>query len=307
MENLIHVGIHKAGSTFLQKNIFPNVSNISYLGFYNDDFLLNEIIYFQTCSDYNFDINKIKKLINFLEENKKNNRSTLISSEGFTGTIQPQYFGSGIFIELIAKRIKKFIENPKIILILRNQRDAITSLYKDDIQFGYNCDFKEWIFERSKINALDYFKYDKTVEIYHQIFNKENVKIYFYENIFKNKNSLNFFLGDLNLKIDIENYINEKLLSDKSNVSNDYLSTIITKYLNKFMSTKLSKGYTFGKYNIKTYNIWRNSFSKKISKLNLINKEFEDKVFENYLKDLNINNENLFKSLKLQIFDSYKF
>ena len=150
MINYIHIGIHKAGSTFLQKNIFSKLKNVSYLGFYEKDYLLDEVRNFQTCSDFNFNENKIKGLLKFFEENKKKNIATLISSEGFTGTIQPQYFGSGVFIELIAKRIARYVENPKIILILRNQKDAIRSLYKDDIQFGYNCHFNEWIDERLK-------------------------------------------------------------------------------------------------------------------------------------------------------------
>ena len=195
----------------------------------------------------------------------KKNIATLISSEGFTGTIQPQYFGSGVFIELIAKRIARYVENPKIILILRNQKDAIRSLYKDDIQFGYNCHFNEWIDERLKINSLDYFKYDKIVELYQLIFGEENVKVFFYENIFQNENNLKLFIDNLNLKLSFDNLDEyKKLLNDKSNISNDYLTTIISKHLNKFISTKLSKGYTSGRYNILPYNLWRYTISKKM-------------------------------------------
>ena len=47
MINYIHIGIHKAGSTFLQ-NIFSKLKNVSYLGFYEKDYLLDEVRNFQT-------------------------------------------------------------------------------------------------------------------------------------------------------------------------------------------------------------------------------------------------------------------
>ena len=53
--------------------IFSKLKNVSYLGFYEKDYLLDEVRNFQTCSDFNFNENKIKGLLKFFEENKKKN------------------------------------------------------------------------------------------------------------------------------------------------------------------------------------------------------------------------------------------
>ena len=153
MNNIIHIGLHKSGSTFLQSKIFPKIKNHIYLGFYNSNTLSEETRYFQTCSKYSFNERKIKNLIEFINNCKNKNQNFLISSEGFTGSISSLAYGTGIFIETIAERIKKYIPNPKIVLMLRNQRDIINSSYKDDIQLGHTCNFDEWVKERLKMNS----------------------------------------------------------------------------------------------------------------------------------------------------------
>ena len=307
MYNLVHVGIHKSGSTFLQKEIFPKIKNYTYLGFLSENKYSDEIRYLQSCSDLDFDENKIRNLINFFQNFVKE-KKLLVSSEAFTGNISPQFFGTGIFIDLISKRIKKYIPNPKIVLILRNQRDAIYSLYKDDIQFGYTCTFDDWIKERLKTHSLEYFKYDKIVTYYQKFFGEENVKIFFYENIFKKQNGMMHFLNQLDIDIDLtQDDISNLINSSKANFGNSNIVTSISRLLNHVIKTKLSQSYTDGKYDLYVYNFWRYFLSKKISRL-LGNNEIPNNANLNTLLiKLNENNKNLFKILNLNLNEKYNF
>ena len=79
MKTYIHIGNHKAGSTYFQKNIFPNIKNINYVGFYDSKYLIEEIRYIQTCSELFYKKEKIVNLESFLKKSKKNKEDILIS------------------------------------------------------------------------------------------------------------------------------------------------------------------------------------------------------------------------------------
>ncbi len=305
-KNLVHIGIHKSGSSFLQAKIFPKIKNFTNLSFYEKNSFTDDIRYFQSCSELHFDENKIINLINFFKNFSNDDKKILISSESFTGSVSPQTLGSCMFIEMLAKRIKKYIPNTKIILVLRNQKDAIYSFYKDDIQYGYTCNFNDWIKERLKTNSLDYFKYDKLVSLYQNLFGKENLHTFLYEDIFKDFNGLKLFLNELDIEIDLtENDIKNLMNSEKTNSSNSTVVTNFTRILNRFIKTKLSQSYTDGKYNLPVYNFWRYFLSKKLSKFLKKNSKPSSEAFDLFLKELD--NDNLFKILNKKFNEKYFF
>ena len=110
----IHIGNLKSGSTFLQKKVFPLIKNIHVKTYYNSKKLFKELDYIQTVSNLHFDNTKIKYLKKI--EKLKKNKKILISSELFSGSINTQVIGTGILIDVIMKRIKRYFKNPKIIL-----------------------------------------------------------------------------------------------------------------------------------------------------------------------------------------------
>ena len=308
MNNIIHVGLHKSGSTFLQSKIFPEIKNHIYLGFYNSNLLLEEVRYFQNCSNYSFNENKIKNLVEFINNCKNKNRNFLISSEAFTGGLPSLAYGTGVFIEMIAGRIKKYIPNPKIVLILRNQRDIICSTYKDDIQLGYTCNFDEWVKERLKMNSFEYYKYDKMVSCYQNIFGKNNVSVYFYEEVFNSSQEMQNFLKNMGLELKISEDRISEIMKKKINISNSILLTKITRFINHFIKTKVSQGYNIGKYNLPFYNFWRYRISKKLSLLIKSEKKYlVNKHLDKFLLGLNDNNKRLFQQLNRNPNKNYFF
>lgn len=308
MNNIIHVGLHKSGSTFLQSKIFPEIKNHIYLGFYNSNLLLEEVRYFQNCSNYSFNENKIKNLVEFINNCKNKNRNFLISSEAFTGGLPSLAYGTGVFIEMIAGRIKKYIPNPKIVLILRNQRDIICSSYKDDIQLGHTCNFDEWVKERLKMNSFEYYKYDKMVSYYQNIFGKNNVLVYLYEEVFDSPEGMQNFLKDIGLELKISDHRISQTMMKKINISNSNLITKLTRFINHFIKTKVSQGYNDGNYNLPLYNFWRYHLSKKLSLLIKSEKKYlYNKHLDKFLLTLNDNNERLFQQLNRNPNKNYFF
>lgn len=115
-EVFIHIGYGRTATSLLQKEIFPNLENIQYLGKYHDNYpewLLN----WNYIDDFLFD-DHIEDIKNNIYQNKQNK---IISSEAFTQT-------GGIYQQI--ERIKKIVSQPKIILVLRRPVDLVISKYR---------------------------------------------------------------------------------------------------------------------------------------------------------------------------------
>jgi len=106
MEIIIHVGLPKAGSSFLQRNVFPYMNNINLL-----------------CPKHSkYGSNDHFALIGDLIPNKIN----IISNENFYGNVYniEQYDNQ----YNIARRLHLLYSNAKVIVVFRNKKDWIESL-----------------------------------------------------------------------------------------------------------------------------------------------------------------------------------
>jgi len=202
MKIYIHVGYPKNASTTLQTDIFPNINGLLYLGRYYQD---TQAYHTKELSDALYDV-AMKDSIDFSDElNIKRIRLTLnkigtkfnkvlISSEAFSNNVADR--------GLIAHRLKVIFPEAKIIIIIRNQVDALKSMYKFlCAQLGKNINlsygrpsvqsFDQWIddqenfFPRSYINTL---RYDQLIFRYKTLFGKENVKTLLFEHLRKSPN-----------------------------------------------------------------------------------------------------------------------
>lgn len=298
---LIHVGIHKAGSTFIQKEILNNLENSKIITFLKKNEFSAFVDYIQLTSEQYFEIEKIEKEIN--ELNNLDEENIVISSEGFTGR-GSNIFGQGFSITAICKRLKKIFINAKVIIVLRNQKDAITSLYKDDIKYGYSISFEEWLKRRWKFNSLNYFYYSKLVSIYEEVFGKENVNIVFFEEIFGNQ-APEMLLNKSNIKLKKNYKIN---FNRRDNESLTNIGLFVFKIVNKLSKTKLNTLTDIGiNKNLKFYNFFRYNIkflmygfgSKKLKEPKLLIKILN----EYFLKD----NKDLEKILNRSLPKKYYF
>jgi len=241
MKTIVHIGLGKTGSTFLQDEIFNKISNINYLGKKTGEYQ-KWLINLHYLDDYIF--NKEQKdisreILNLLDEEKIN----LISSETFT---RP---GGEIFSQ--AKRIKNIFDDAKILLVLREPIDAILSFYKYNVSQG-NITSKlsnsiditrtPMVFYKRKPIYLPDFYYDEIINIYTDFFGSENICILKYEDL---KNNPSEFFTELSTFIEIEldiNDIKEKLnIKVNSSPSEDTINTLRARTLYKKLKEEFPK------------------------------------------------------------------
>lgn len=219
MHIFLHIGLHKTGTTFLQKNFQKNLSNKKNIDFNPPEIMpLLELI-FVNRKDIKSKILKIKKII----ESKKRNRNVknlFISSERISQLFCTNNYEENLLI------IKDIFPKAKIILFLRYQTDWLLSCYKQSIHSGdcqsienflnyknnkfknVNTTYNSKGFLHTSIHKVDYFL---LVEKYIKQYGKKNVFIFFYENFKKNKKKTVSEICKI-LKINNINYItNDKV------------------------------------------------------------------------------------------------
>lgn len=294
----INIGLHKCGSTFLQAEVLPKLKNLKPFTFIDNDVLLKEFNYISQCGEIYYEKEVENLISNYF--NKKNDY--FISSEGLSGMGYSNY-NTGVLIKVIANRIKNIFPNAKILIIIRNQRKAMESLYKDDVKYGFLNDYKSWVFFKKNNCGLDYFKYSNIVKVYQEIFGKNNVKVLLFEKFFNldylNRNFKEFGIDTSGLEnVDFNKKYNESFSS---------ISLRLTKVINRLFGSKLTHGVTFGKSpKLKVYNLWRYKIS------NLFNKykgqySFEFDEYENLLKDnFHDDNKRLSKLIEVNL-DKYNY
>jgi hypothetical protein len=112
MNVIIHLGMHKTGTSFLQKEVFPKLEGVNYL----------------------YKPYKIWDLI--LKENKIN----LISGEAFSHSMPHNCLNQANTLKLL----KKLFPNAKIILGVRDEDTWLRSCYSEYIKTGGRKSFKKY-------------------------------------------------------------------------------------------------------------------------------------------------------------------
>lgn len=295
-KTFIHVGCHKAGSTFFQAELLPKLVNLNTITFYDGDKnkSLDDFLYISQCADLYYEkaaeIRLIKKF--------KNLKNIFISSEAFSGTGY-NIFTGGFLIKSIAQRLHNIFPNGKIVIIIRNQKDAIESYYKDDIMYGYLGDFESWFKWRLNNHQLNYFKYLQLIDTYMSIFGKKNVKVLLFEKIFE-VNYIKKNFEEFGVEINgIQNVNFQKMYNE----TYSSISLKIAPLINRFFGSKLTHGVNFGKDNrIKVYNLWRYQLSNYFNKLSKKRIFFNFDDYDNLLKiNFQKNNNQLSKLININL------
>lgn len=197
---ILHVGLTKTGTTFLQYNVFPFLKDVYHTGFGEYQKFLNQTPIGQLFLDIqNVRLYKIfpkeriefyKKQINEYLNNIKE-KTVLISCENFVGFLgihrvskDKPHFDNLRFTNIL----KEIFPQAKIFFVYRNQNGWMESSYNQCvIKTGSNISFDEYIgYKNDKFiqgNYLDFekVKWDKIIENYRKEFGENNVLALPYE------------------------------------------------------------------------------------------------------------------------------
>ncbi len=276
MKVYFHIGYPRTGSTFLQKKIFETHYGINYLGpkYHNPNvkpFLTNQIMNLIDKLDPNKELNI--KISNEIFKNLKlsEKKINLISSEKFL-TFENDYFKN-----LIKLKKLLYLQNGdisfKVFFVVRNQFDVLKSYYFhafSEINKNFKIENFNELINVSQSNRSDYIKefiffnnylYDKLYDKLKINFDKENIGIFFYEDLERNKNN---FLKKVFQFLDIESQTKiETIDEDKINKLQLSENKVLVNHVHY---PKLYKYYNKLNLKIITPNFIKNFLKKKITK-----------------------------------------
>ncbi len=232
MTKLLHIGLGKCGSTFLQREIFPKLEkkiNTNYINIFKNDFfnIKKKEIKYSVFENF-------KNIENLLPNNFIISNESLFSKVWEFSRIEENF-----------EHIRDNFSNDTVILIIiRNPYDLLNSIYCQSIHamnivkpenFFY-IDDKEMNTRINNRYNLHNFNYSKLISLYKSYFKK--VVVVKYEN-FKN---LDFLKNIFNL--------DDEYLQNLKNNTNKYYNKSISKFginlilfLNKFFDVNKSQAF----------------------------------------------------------------
>ena len=186
---LVHIGHHKTGTTWLQKNLFSHRDRGFHpLHFKNEainpgskqakrigrKLLRPNDLYNDVYQDY-------KELKSFLDRECRFDAGlvNVLSSEGLSGVGRRSYLGG---MES-ARAIKEIFPNARILIGIREQRSALLSLYFQYLRMGGTLPAGKFL-KLSEITSfprsLNYYKHEYHYLIlkYQELFGRQNVFVY---------------------------------------------------------------------------------------------------------------------------------
>lgn len=255
----IHIGCHKCGSTFLQAEVWPKIKGLKPLQYLHDYPIYEEMEYLIRCGELYYEEDKIKKAIH---DKIAQYEDVCLSSEAFSGT-DSGILGQGHQIKYIAERLHTIFGATKILIVIRDQRKALPSLYLDDVKYGYLTDFKQWIHWRLNTCGLNYFKYAPMIECYMNLFGKGNVKVVLFEELFKIE-TIQRILDDFDLNSEGIKTID---FSKRFNEAYSAPSLAVARVVNILSGSKLTYGSIYGPAPVKMYNLWRYKCAPVVDRL----------------------------------------
>lgn len=254
-KTIIHVGLHKTATTFLQEKVWSNLKSYTCLTrpYTQHNYAFNQLQY---ADDSLYKKKAVENEISTIGES-----NILLSDESFSG--KPIFF-SYINRTLIAKRLQEIFPKAEIILFIRDQKDIIKSHYSSYVKMPYgtkrienffykpDCDYSYEQYIKS-VNPgiektlyydtndfyihLDCFKYSYIIDLYSQLFDKCHVFIY--EDFKKDNRStlmrLQEILGE-NIYIESTKPVNKSLSKfnlEQRRLSNKFTYTLENKYIKK--------------------------------------------------------------------------
>lgn len=129
---IIHVGLQKTASTFLQEAVFPELDEIAYVGRpYTQENQAFNFLQFADGSLYSDSL--LSEEFDRIESDMACGKPIVISDELLSGYV----FYNFLNRSTIAERLSRIVPHAEIVLFFRGQADLITSLHNQYVKLGW--------------------------------------------------------------------------------------------------------------------------------------------------------------------------
>lgn len=290
---LIHIGFPKTATTWFQESLFPHVTNITLI---EKDVINRNII-----KPNAFDFDKKNAANNF--KPKEKNYRIVLSSERLVGTFNRGWL-NGFQPKELANRLKTLFPTATIAVFIRKQEDAIASAYQQYLKNGGTFGINKYL--RSSnffLFSLDHLRYFEIINYYCELFGRDNIKIYLFEDFKINP-------MEFSKNFASENQLDclwEKISFTPKNESPPKLAIPIIKFTNRFYY----RGYPFKQYffpipHSREFAIWLSQSSllgKKATKEQILGKDNLANIADYYRES----NNNLINKLGIEAIKKYHY
>lgn len=235
-QTLIHIGYHKTGTTWLQKHLLDN-PDAKFKRYFSKQDIRDYIVVPNSLS---FEANETQEYYNsLLKQEDSSELVSVVSSERLSG--HPH--SGGYDSKEIAIRLKQVFPNGKVLIVIREQKSAISSCYLQYIKFGGPCSLKDYITPTKKglpvipLFNFDHFNYLKLIDQYLELFGKENVLVLAYEQFKENPQSfcsqVSSFAGAQELEtLPFSKVTNQRISPLSSNIARQLNKLLVKTTLN---------------------------------------------------------------------------
>jgi len=227
---IFHIGFHKTGTTWLQRNVFSNLNLVVNSEKPWDDAFLRYLILSDEAS---FEVTACKQL---LKDRLKESSVNIVSAERLTG----HPYSGHIDRYRIMNRIKLCFPEAQVICGVRKPASIIESIYKQMVKEGYPGKIESLFYDQWKgfsfdLNAYDYLKfYNYSLNL----FGKENIFFFAYERFKLDNESLLLNLSQF-LETDLLKSSNKSMGVENKAFKNSYYR--VRRILNYFTFGELNK------------------------------------------------------------------
>lgn len=186
---VFHIGYQKCASTWLQRNVFPRLAEVNFLGKRAEasdtgapkvDPTVFQCLYRAlVVHPFDFDADGLRVLIAEHESDQRDHAVTLVSAENLVGTP----WQGGIDGPMRLERLARHFKDAKILLVIRHQVDALGSFYKQHLLEGGTCTVESLCGPRSLYVdfRLDFLNYHRMAAFCAELVGRERVCVLPYE------------------------------------------------------------------------------------------------------------------------------
>lgn len=238
---LIHIGFHKTASTLLQQKLFTDGE----LGFHLPSAGragIHDIFVTRVGLDP-LPADAIDTLRQEQAQAIKQNGTLAISHERLSGYPASGGFDQGI----IAERLHDAFPDGRVVVVIREQRQIICSMYLQTISDGGTLSLKRFLnrpdpmLMRKPGFDFGYYEYDRLITKYRDLFGADNVRIMAYEQFRQNthveaRNLVEFALGP-----DAADRLKDGTLSSLVNRTRPLALQAVRRQINKLVRSQLNE------------------------------------------------------------------